>query len=162
MKNIFNKAKTFLNQTGFTVMELIIVIAIMAILSTIIAVNVKSYLLKGREAAIKGNMHSIASGATVFFDSEKKWNNVFNRVNNPSIFSAMDAINKATAPNIVSYALKSDNSSWCVCSPLLQAVMIISNSSPVNTYCVDSSGYRKETNAFCYSRCGSATGLCLD
>lgn len=160
---IFQKKIFFLlNQAGFTVIELIVVIAILAVLSTIVAVNVKSYLLKARESAIKGNMYSIVSGAVVFFDKEKKWNNVFSNTNNPSAIIAMGAIQRIISPNMVSYALKSDNSSWCVCSPLLQETIVISGSSPVNTYCVDSSGYEKETDSYCSSRCTSTSGLCTN
>lgn len=159
MKNILEKSRIYLYQAGFTVIELVVVVAIMAVLSTIVAANIMSYLSKGKDAAIKGNMHSIASSATVFFDKEKEWNNVFNPVNNPSILVVMDAINKTTAPNSVWRRLSSDNSSWCVCSFLTQ---IVGASGTSNTYCIDSSGYRKETTNHCSLRCTNTTGSCLD
>jgi len=154
----FFQQKRFFRETGFTVIELIVVIAIMAVLATIVASNIVSYVAKSKDAAIKGNMHSIASGATVFFDNEKKWNNVFNSSNNPSIFAAMNAINKIIAPNGVSYYLSSNNSSWCVCCNLVSRI----GSAVANTYCIDSAGYRKETTGPCYGRCGSPNGFCVD
>ena len=43
---------------GFTIIELIVVIAIIAVLATIVLVNVTQYINRGKDAAIKGNLSS--------------------------------------------------------------------------------------------------------
>ena len=55
------------NKKGFTVIEIIIVIAIIAILSAIILSNVASYVKKSRDAAIKSTMNQIRAEANKFY-----------------------------------------------------------------------------------------------
>ena len=49
-------------QKGFTIIELIVVIAIIAILASIVLVNVTQYINKAKDAAIKSDMSNIAVG----------------------------------------------------------------------------------------------------
>jgi prepilin-type N-terminal cleavage/methylation domain-containing protein len=56
-------------QKGFTIIELIVVIAIIAVLASIVLVNVTQYLNKGKDAAIQGNMAGIMTNASVYFDT---------------------------------------------------------------------------------------------
>lgn len=44
---------------GFTIIELIVVIAIIAILASVVMVNVTQYINKSKDASIKANMDSI-------------------------------------------------------------------------------------------------------
>jgi len=54
---------------GFTIIELIVVIAIIAVLATIVLVNVTGYINKGKDAAIEGNIASVMTNAAVYFDN---------------------------------------------------------------------------------------------
>ncbi|MCX6720930.1 MAG: prepilin-type N-terminal cleavage/methylation domain-containing protein [Candidatus Staskawiczbacteria bacterium] len=47
---------------GFTIIELIVVIAIIAILASIVLVNVTTYINKAKAAAVKSDISSIALG----------------------------------------------------------------------------------------------------
>jgi len=49
-------------QRGFTIIELIVVIAIIAILAAIVLVNVTVYINKAKDAAIKSDIANIALG----------------------------------------------------------------------------------------------------
>ena len=49
-------------QKGFTIIELIVVIAIIAILASIVLVNVTQYINKAKDAAIKSDMSNISVG----------------------------------------------------------------------------------------------------
>lgn len=150
---------TFLfKKAGFTVIELVVVVAILAVLATVVAINVISYLDKARDATIKGNMQTIASSATAFFEREGNFNNIFVAANNPTAINAMQSINDITSPNAVSAILKTDNSSWCVCSVLTKRGG--SQGTSLNTYCVDSSGHRSESSPTCTSRCNTTFGIC--
>jgi prepilin-type N-terminal cleavage/methylation domain-containing protein len=52
---------------GFTIIELIVAVAIIAVLATIVAANVIQYIPKGKNAAIKAQMKQIPNAATDFF-----------------------------------------------------------------------------------------------
>ena len=56
-------------QKGFTIIELIVVIAIIAVLAGIVLVNVTSYINKGRDASVVGNLHTMLTNGAVFFDT---------------------------------------------------------------------------------------------
>src|ERR1035437_2671286 len=54
-------------QKGFTIIELIVVIAIIAVLAGIVLVNVTSYINKGKDAAAQGNLASMLTNSAVWF-----------------------------------------------------------------------------------------------
>ena len=57
-------------QKGFTIIELIIVIAIIAVLAAIVLVNVTQYIQKGKDAAIKADMSTLQTNGAVYFDKQ--------------------------------------------------------------------------------------------
>lgn len=127
---------------GFTIIELIVVIAIIAVLAAIVLVNVTSYINKGKDAAIKGNAASIMTNAAAYYDTNGNYGGV---ISNSVVAAAITQLNTPISN------VKSDNTAFCVCSKL------INNSA--NTFCVDSSGTKKETNTACASECTTA-GAC--
>lgn len=48
-----------MNKKGFTIIELVVVIAIIAVLAAIVLINVAGYINKGKDATIKANMHTV-------------------------------------------------------------------------------------------------------
>ncbi len=56
------------NVRGFTIIELLVVVAIIAVLTGIVLVNVTSYINKGRDAAAKGNLATMLTNGAVFYD----------------------------------------------------------------------------------------------
>ena len=59
---------------GFTIIELIVVIAIIAVLASIVLVNVTSYITKGKDAAAQGNLATIMTNGAVQYDSSSNYN----------------------------------------------------------------------------------------
>ena len=53
---------------GFTIIELLVVVAIIAVLASIVLVNVTSYIAKGKDASIKGNLATIRTNAAVLYE----------------------------------------------------------------------------------------------
>jgi len=51
---------------GFTIIELIVVIAIIAVLAAIVLVNVTQYINKSKDAAIKGEMDQLRKCAATW------------------------------------------------------------------------------------------------
>ena len=54
---------------GFTIIELLVVVAIIAVLTGIVLVNVTSYINKGKDAAIKGNLSTVLTNSAVYYDA---------------------------------------------------------------------------------------------
>ena len=54
---------------GFTIIELIVVIAIIAVLAGIVLVNVQQYVAKAKDSAIKASLDGLPAVATSFFES---------------------------------------------------------------------------------------------
>ena len=52
---------------GFTIIELLVVVAIIAVLAAIVLVNVTGYINQGKNAAIKGNLATVLTNAAVFY-----------------------------------------------------------------------------------------------
>jgi len=59
---------------GFTIIELIVVIAIIAILAAIVLVNVTQYINKSKDASIKANIDTIMTNSAVYLADQTKGN----------------------------------------------------------------------------------------
>lgn len=135
---ITNKSK------GFTIIELLVVVAIIAVLAAIVLINVTSYINKGKDAAIKGNLASALIDSAVEFDTAgsyagfcaaAKWTNI----------SA--AVTSAGGTDVT---CQGTTTAFCACSKL--------KTDTTKTYCTDSRGVKVETAS---SACTGAGGMCL-
>ena len=138
MKNI---KKLMGDKKGFTIIELIVVVAIIAVLAAIVLVNVTSYINRGKDAAIKGNLSSLMTDAVVIFEAKGSYNSLGNTVCGGSKWSAVNsAINAAGGTG----TCLDSSTAWCASSPMKV------NSS--NSFCVDSTGRKTEgSGATCAS-----------
>lgn len=141
------------NKKGFTIIELIVVVAIIAVLAAIVSVNVITYLKKGKDAAIKSNLETAQtamadwiSNGTAFIvctaasDVKKAYD------------AATTAAGTATGSNC--NLATSVNGPGCVCVKLLNSA---------NNFCVDSTGNKGEfSNASvnCDTDCGTSDYTC--
>jgi len=122
-------------QKGFTIIELIVVIAIIAVLAAIVLVNVTTYINKGKNAAIQGNMASLMTSEAAFYDQ-----------NSSTYMNATQSAPYTTAvTNAGGTALQYGSSAgtgWC-----LKATLLASG----GTWCVDGTGYKGATATNCTS-----------
>jgi prepilin-type N-terminal cleavage/methylation domain-containing protein len=138
-------------QKGFTIIELIVVIAIIAVLAAIVLINVTQYINKGKDAAIKGNLGTMMTNGAVYFDT----NSNYTQFSTNALYTVPKAAaESANGGTTVTYAVKATNDYWCACS-----ILKVTSG---NTYCVDSTGYKKETGTACGTRCTATTGSCAD
>ena len=144
------------NQKGFTIIELVVVIAIIAVLAGVVLVNVTSYINKSRDAAIKGNFSTIMANGAVFFDTYSYYYNggvssdITNFLVNNGYLVPAAAATAASSAAVTSVAT---SSAFCSCTSM--------RTNSAKTFCVDSTGYKKETTTACATRC-PVGGACVE
>jgi type IV pilus assembly protein PilA len=122
------------NQKGFTIIELIVVVAIIAVLAAIVLVNVTSYINKGKDASIQGNLSSVITNAAVVADTATDLSTVCANDTIEAALAAADAaydgnttINQVTDCN-------DDTAAWAACGQLKVSDAY---------FCVDYTGAKK-------------------
>ena len=142
------KDNKFINkQKGFTLIELVVVVAIIVVLATIVASNIVVYIKKSGDAKIRASMDSIYTTSTVYFESNGNYASLFA---NSKILSIMASIQTLSSYSVTT-GISADNKTWCACAQL------IGISTNANSYCVDSTGFRKENSAYCSGRCNASS-----
>jgi len=133
---------------GFTIIELIVVIAIIAVLATIVLVNVTSYINKGKDSSIKGNMANMMTIAAAYYDSTTGGNGDYLGLTTDAAYSAgVTAIDDANGGDAVTDEITAAGDAWCIESGL--------NDTTTTNWCVDSTGYKGST-----AECDATTADC--
>jgi prepilin-type N-terminal cleavage/methylation domain-containing protein len=113
---------------GFTIIELIVVIAIIAVLASIVLVNVTSYINKSRDSSIKANLATILVNATDYFYKNSNYTS-FETSSGYTVPAAMLTNSPiSSTPTYVGIA-----TAFCVKATLKDGTTV---------YCVDSTGYK--------------------
>lgn len=118
-------------QKGFTIIELIVVIAIIAVLASIVLVNVTKYINKGKDAAIKGNLSGMMTNAASYFDTNSNYTAFCASAQAVSALSAIDSTRGDTGKS----DCNNSATEWAACGAL--------KDDSANAYCVDSTGTKK-------------------
>ena len=124
-------------QKGFTIIELIVVIAIIAILAAIVLVNVTQYISKGNGSAIKANLSTLMTNAAVQLDTA-------------GTYVDLDVTAASTAITAEHGTLVHFETATAFCA---QSVLPAGNAD--TTWCVDSTGYKGTT-----SNCDTTNANC--
>ncbi|MBU2539794.1 prepilin-type N-terminal cleavage/methylation domain-containing protein [Patescibacteria group bacterium] len=136
---------------GFTIIELLVVIAIIAVLAGIVLVNVTSYINKGKDAAIKGNLATIMTNGAVFFDDTTKGNGTYTAFCADAGYTIPAAAITATGVT-PTCTIASGSAAYCACAPL--------KATSGTVFCIDSTGAKEETvSSTCAMQCPVA-GFC--
>ena len=124
---------------GFTIIELLVVVAIIAVLAAIVLVNVTGYINQGKNAAVKGNLSTIMTNAAVYYDQNGDYGDFFAGASYTAPATAAQSANGGTALtsgcNKAACADADAPTAWCAASPL----KTVSGSSDT-VFCVDSTG----------------------
>ncbi|MCX6723598.1 MAG: prepilin-type N-terminal cleavage/methylation domain-containing protein [Candidatus Staskawiczbacteria bacterium] len=123
------------NKKGFTIIELIVVIAIIAVLAAIVLVNVTGYINKGRDAAITANLGTLITNASdYFYNNSGKFGTDYVGT---TIFTTTVSAAITNAKGALTQNGSATTQDWCACSTL--------NNSPYNVLCVDNRGLKRLT-----------------
>ena len=144
---------------GFTLVELIVVIAIIAILSGIILFTVSQYINRGKDSNISGNLAVLVPAGEAYYNGNtNSYQNfcsstvVSNAKAQMPINPSGDCYNISTNPSGVCCVVDSYNSSyqsWVACA------REFANSS--NVYCIDSRGFKEDVAG---GTCSAITSSC--
>ena len=151
---------------GFTLIELIVVISIIATLSGIILFSITQYINRGKDSNISGNLAVLVPAGEVFYNGNS---NSYSNFCDPDINSVIkntisqippnpdgdcrsDAITSTTNPaGVCCYVQPTNTQSWAAC-----ARKFSDNS---KAYCVDSRGVKEE---ICNTSCNQNITVCPD
>jgi prepilin-type N-terminal cleavage/methylation domain-containing protein len=147
-----SKGNTLSLSKGFTIIELIIVIAIIAVLAAIVLINVTTYINKGKSAAIKGNLDIIATNSALFYTNAG--GSYTGLCRDASVTNPLTAIAKilgkpmpmtnnplTTGAGTNDGKCYNNSDAWCACA----IEMPYNDAAGNNTYfCIDSTGNKKE------------------
>ncbi len=126
--------KDKMQNKGFTIIELLVVVAIIAVLAAIVLVNVTQYINKGKDAAIQGNLSAVMTNAAVAIDNGTSMDAI---CDNATIVAALAAADKAYDGNTTANEVTDCNdaaAAWAACSQLKVSDAY---------FCVDSTGAKK-------------------
>ncbi len=143
------------NSKGFTIIELLVVVAIIAVLAAIVLVNVTQYINQGKNAAIQGNMTTMLTNAAVFYDQGGSYTNFQTADGYTAPAQAVDLANDGVDNDNVVYGCNladctaASVTAWCSCSVVYTAGTVPASS----TFCIDSTGYKGITQTACTTRC---------
>ena len=122
---------------GFTLIELVVVIAVIVILSAIILFTINQYINKGKDSNIKGNLAVLVASGEVYYNGSG--DNSY-RASDTEDFCDSNVVQNARSqiPLNSSFLCKVNFSgdAWAACAKLFTDAS--------KAYCVDSRGLKKE------------------
>ena len=135
-------------QKGFTLIELIIVIAITAILSGVVLFSVTKYIAKGKDANISGNLAVLIPAGEVWYNESS--NSYAGFCASPVVSNAKNQMPSGTSFNChVDSTVGNNGQAWAACAKEF--------GDPTKAYCVDSTGLKEE---ICESACTASLTNC--
>lgn len=130
---------------GFTIIELIVVIAIISVLATIVFFNTSNFVNKSKDSSIKGNMSSLLTNSLAYYgDHSGNYKDFCADSATQTIFYAIDAISENVHCNEVIEDENGVVASWAFCAKLYIG--------SEKAWCADYAGTKKQIeNAICDS-----------
>lgn len=151
MHNFWDK-----NKKGFTIIELIVVIAVISVLASIILINVTGYINKSKEHAVKTEMSQVRQSAAIYFDAHGNYSNFCDSTNAGILFDSVSKFASITdwgcnngTPHEKVCCRDKDITKWGACARLVI--------DETKAWCVDSTGNSRQISI---SDCNNAIDVC--
>jgi prepilin-type N-terminal cleavage/methylation domain-containing protein len=136
-----------MDKKGFTIIELIVVIAVIAVLSAIVMINVVSYKDKSREAAIKAEMSQLSRFGVNYFYTKGNYEDFCDSLEaEPFFMKISDFAGSPIGCNngavhwkvccVDRHGQTNDGLSWAVCAKLI--------TEPTSAWCSDYTGVSRK------------------
>ena len=126
---------------GFTIIELIVVIAIISVLGSIVTINVSNYINKSKNAAAQATVgKTIFSAETDYFYNNGSYGDSSAFQNISSFIKKTTGDDFTVGSNGEAWWTGVNNASWCVCVNLLNTPSTPATSNNNYSYCADSRG----------------------
>jgi general secretion pathway protein G len=122
--------------SGFTIIELVVVIAIIGVLSSIVIVKTSSIKNKARDAAIKEDMNSFSRLALDYFEDHGNYGGFCESLDAETLFDAIPAYDEKKEK-----ICQHDSDDWLVCAQLNFP------EDRSKAWCIDKSGIRKQIDS---------------
>lgn len=136
-------------EKGFTMAEILVVTAIIAVLITVVLTNVAQYLTKGRDASVKANINTIMTNSAVYFDTLGTYVGFCSSSGYTVAETALLRANGGIAGTDSKCSVTA--TAFCTCGTLKNV--------PGNVFCADSRGVKKDIASNCTAEC-PASGVC--
>jgi prepilin-type N-terminal cleavage/methylation domain-containing protein len=143
---IYNYSMKF--KKGFTLVELLIVIAIIGILSSVVLASLNAARSKGQDAKVKSQIDGARDSASIFYDENVSYNGLAGDVENScatadsmfvDVSSGMSAFTDlSNYPSLTTIRCSSTDSTYMISASL---------STPGEFWCVDSQSVSKQISA---------------
>jgi len=146
---------------GFTLIELVVVISIIAVLSAIILFTVTQYVSKGKDSNISANLAILIPAGEAFYNGngnsysgfcDPRQNSVIRTaMSQMPAFPTPDDCENGLTPGVCCYVATPNYDAWAACA------QEFTNS--LKAYCVDSRGFKEE---ICNKNCTNTLTQCPD
>ncbi len=143
-------------ERGFTLIELLVVVAIIGILASVVLASLGSTRAKGRDAAVKSNLHSVHSQAELLYTTWRNYavdstptyfalaqcaSTADTMYSDPVIWNQIVAAYTAGQGTVASTRCFSSSSGWAVAVQLQSGGT--AGDATADSWCVDSGGASK-------------------
>lgn len=153
---------------GFTLLELLIVVAIIAILASVILVALGASRDKGADAAVKSNLNTIRGQSELFYSNN---DNSFLPAGGSTFSIATCPVYNASGTNMLSKdktiadavaeaVKRGSNGSSCYNSALNWAIAVGLKTNANTSWCVDSGGNSKQVSSAPAGAINASTFIC--
>jgi len=123
-------------RNGFTIIELVVVIAIIGIISSIVLINVNSIKNKARDSAIKEDMNSFAQLALAYYEKHGNYGGFCEDTATEILFNAIPAYDEKKEKYC-----QHDSDDWLICAQLNFP------EDRSKAWCIDKSGFKKQIDS---------------